>query len=188
VGLDGGLVRAAHPQGWFAVIAGKSVVACRRDEEGQVPSANCFGFVPTYDAKPRRGLWELLKSQGMQENQQVVLLSDGGEDVRRVQEYLQPHSEPLIDWFHIPMRVTVLQQQTKALQEERPETGADVSKRLNRVKHRLWHGNTEAGLRVSALILDLSWIPAHSGAAKERGDGLSEFQTYMVNHQEYIPN
>jgi hypothetical protein len=46
--------------------------------------------------------------------------------VRRVQEYLHPFSEHLIDWFHITMRLTVLQQQTKALQEEHPETGADV--------------------------------------------------------------
>jgi hypothetical protein len=28
--------------------------------------------------------------------------------------------------FHITMRLTVLQQQTKAMQEERPETGAEV--------------------------------------------------------------
>jgi hypothetical protein len=189
VGLDGGFVRAAHKQGWFEVIAGKSVVAFRRDEESEVPSAKCFGFVQTYDEKPRRRLWELLKSQGMQENQQVVFMSDGGEDVRRVQEYLQPHSEHLIDWFHITMRVTVLQQQTKALQEERPETGADVSKRLNSVKHLLWHGNTEEALeRVSDLIMDLSLIQAHSGAAKKLGDGLSEFQTYIGNNQEYIPN
>jgi hypothetical protein len=48
----------------------------------------------------------MLKSQGMQENQQVVFMFDGGENVRRVQEYLQPHSEHLIDWFHITMRVT----------------------------------------------------------------------------------
>ena len=79
VGLDGGFVRAAHKQGWFEVIAGKSVVAFRRDEESEVPSAKCFGFVQTYDEKPRRRLWELLKSQGMQENQQVVFLSDGGD-------------------------------------------------------------------------------------------------------------
>ena len=32
-----------------------------------------------------------MKSQGMQENQQVVFMSDGGENVRRVQEYLHPH-------------------------------------------------------------------------------------------------
>ena len=88
VGIDGGYVRAAHKQGWFEVIAGKSVVAFRRDDEGEVPSAKCFGFVQTYDEKPRRQLWELMKSQGMQENQQVVFMSDGGENVRRVQEYL----------------------------------------------------------------------------------------------------
>ena len=39
----------------------------------------------------------------MQENQQVVFMSDGGENVRRVQEYLHPFSEHLIDWFHIIM-------------------------------------------------------------------------------------
>jgi hypothetical protein len=123
VGIDGGYVRAAHKQGWFEVIAGKSVVAFRREEEAEAPAAKCFGFVQTYDTKPRRRLWELMKSQGMQENQQVVFMSDGGENVRRMQEYLHPFSEHLIDWFHITMRLTVLQQQTKALKEERPQTG-----------------------------------------------------------------
>ena len=35
VGIDGGYVRAAHKQGWFEDIAGKSVVAFRR--EGPLP-------------------------------------------------------------------------------------------------------------------------------------------------------
>ncbi|MBV8831315.1 MAG: hypothetical protein JO108_19045 [Acidobacteriaceae bacterium] len=107
VGLDGGYVRAAHKQGWFEVIAGKSVVAFRREDEDEVPSAKCFAFVQTYDEKPRRRLWGLLKSQGLQENQQLLFFSDGGENVRRVQEYLHPCSEHLIDWFHITMPVTV---------------------------------------------------------------------------------
>jgi hypothetical protein len=167
VGIDGGYVRAAHKQGWFEVIAGKSVVAFRRDEEGEVPSAKCFGFVKTYDEKPRRRLWELMKSQGMQENQQVVFMSDGGENVRLVQEYLHPFSEHLIDWFHITMRLTVLQQQTKALQEERPETGAEVSKRLESVKHLLWHGNTEEALeRLGDLLMEF-----HSGPFERCEEG-----------------
>jgi len=78
VGIDGGYVRGVRKQGWFEVIAGKSVVAFRRDDEDEQPSAKCFGFVQTYDEKPRRRLWELMKSQGMQENQQVLFLSDGG--------------------------------------------------------------------------------------------------------------
>ena len=77
-----------------------------------------LGFVQTYDQKPRQRVWEVMKSQRMQENQQVVFMSDGGEDVRQVQEYLHPNSEHVIDWFHITMRLTVLQQQTKALQAE----------------------------------------------------------------------
>jgi hypothetical protein len=189
VGIDGGYVRAAHKQGWFEVIAGKSVVAFRRKDKGEVPSAKCFGFVQTYDEKPRRRLWALMKSQGMQENQQVVFMSDGGEDVRRVQQYLHPFSEHLLDWFHITMRLTVLQQQTKALQEERPQTGSDVSKQLDSVKHLLWHGDTEEALeRLLNLSLDLSLIRTHSAAAAKVADGLTEFETYIGNNCEFIPN
>jgi hypothetical protein len=189
VGIDGGYVRAAHKQGWFEVIAGKSVVAFRRDDEDEVPSAKCFGYVQSYDEKPRQRLWELMKSQGMQENQQVVFMSDGGENVRRVQEYLHPFSEHLIDWFHITMRLTVLQQQTKAMQEERPETGAKVSKRLESVKHLLWHGNTEEALeRLGDLLMEFSLVQACSNAAKKLHDGLDEFRTYICNNREFIPN
>jgi hypothetical protein len=120
VGIDGGFVRATHKEGFFEVIAGKSVVEFRRDEQEQVASSKCFSFVQTFDEKPRRRLWELLKSQGMAENQQVVFLSDGGDSVRNLQEYLHPFSEHWIDWFHITMRIT-------ALQGERKFSGANCS-------------------------------------------------------------
>ena len=146
-------------------------------------------YVQSYDEKPRQRLWELMKSQGMQENQQVVFMSDGGENVRRVQEYLHPFSEHLIDWFHIAMRLTVLQQQTKALQQEKPQTGADISKQLESVKHLLWHGNTEEVLeRIVSQLINLSLISAHSDAAEKVADGLTEFETYIRNNQEFIPN
>ena len=140
----------------------------------------CFGYVQTYDQKPRRRLWEVMKSQGLQENQQVVFMSDGGEDVRRVQAYLQPGSEHWIDWFHITMRLTVLQQQTKSLQAEpgRKETGLAVSKRLETVKHLLWHGNVAEALeRQFALLTELELIRAHSPAAAKLATGLAEFET-----------
>jgi hypothetical protein len=85
VGIDGGFVRAAHKEGFFEVIAGKSVVDFRRSDEEATSLSKCFSFVQTFDKKPRRRLWELLKSQGMQENQQVVFLSDGGDSVRNLQ-------------------------------------------------------------------------------------------------------
>jgi hypothetical protein len=39
VGIDGGYVRIAHKQGWFEVIAGKSTVAFRREEDAKVADA-----------------------------------------------------------------------------------------------------------------------------------------------------
>ena len=82
VGLDGGFVRARHKRGCFEVIVGKSILEFQRNAEGEEKSQKCFGFVQTYDEKPRRRLFELLKSQGMAMNQQVTFLSDGGDDVR----------------------------------------------------------------------------------------------------------
>jgi len=189
VGIDGGYVRAAHKQGWFEVIAGKSVVSFRRKEEGEVSSAQCFGFVQTYDEKPRRRLWESLKSQGMQENQQVVFMSDGGEDVRQVQEYLHPNSEHLIDWFHITMRLTVLQQQTKALQAERSDEGAAASKQIESVKHLLWHGNVDEALdRIDNLFVDLDLIRRQSAPADKLAVGIADLRTYIRNNRGSIPN
>jgi hypothetical protein len=191
VGIDGGYVRAAHKEGFFEVIAGRSVVAFRRKAGDEVPEAKCFGYVQTYDRKPRRRLWELMKSQGLQDNQQVIFMSDGGEDVRRVQAYLQPGSEHWIDWFHITMRVTVLQQQTKSLQAEAggAETGAGLSKRIDSVKHLLWHGNVADALeRQAGLLLDLQLIRAHSAAAGKLAAGMSEFEVYIRNNREFIPN
>jgi len=189
VGIDGGYVRAAHKEGCFEVIAGRSVVAFRRAEGDNTPPVTCFGFVQTFDEKPRRRLWELMKSQGMQENQQVVFMSDGGEDVRRVQEYLHPNSEHLIDWFHITMRLTVLRQQTKSLWAEQEDIGAAMLKRVESVKHLLWHGNVEEVLdRLADLMMDLDLIRKHSVAAEKFAAGITEFETYIRNNKEFIPN
>ena len=189
VGIDGGYVRAAHKQGSFEVIAGRSVVAFRRAEGDSVPPPKCFGFVQTYDQKPRQRLWEVMKSQGMQENQQVVFMSDGGEDVRQVQEYLHPNSEHMIDWFHITMRLTVLQQQTKALQAERPDEGASSSKQIESIKHLLWHGNVDEALdRIDSLFMDLDLISRQSAPADKLAAGIADLRTYIRNNRGSIPN
>jgi hypothetical protein len=60
-----------------------------------------------------------------------------GEDIRQVREYLHPNSEHVIDWFHITMRLTVLQQQTKSLEEKQSEDATAVSKQLESIKHLL---------------------------------------------------
>jgi hypothetical protein len=102
VGIDGGYVRAQPKQGWFEVIAGKSLLTFIRGEESEQPvSSKCFAFVQTFDQKPKRRLFEVLQSQGHQLNQQITFLSEGGDTVRELQLYLNPQAEHILDWFHV---------------------------------------------------------------------------------------
>jgi hypothetical protein len=66
---------------------------------------------------PSAACSKFFKSQGLQERQQVVFLSHGGEDVSNLQFYLNPQAEHLLDWLHVTMRLTVLTQTAKGLQE-----------------------------------------------------------------------
>jgi hypothetical protein len=95
-------VRCHRKQGNFEVIASKSILAFRPEpEETPELSGRYFAFVQTYDEKPKRRLFELLQAHGLQPNEQVAFLSDGGEDVRGVQMYLHPEPEHLLVWFHV---------------------------------------------------------------------------------------
>ncbi len=145
VGIDGGYVHARdgdnRKAGWFELIVGKSVPT-----DG---AAKCFGFVTSYDTKPKRRLAELLKAQGLQMNQAITFLSDGGDTVRDLQLYLSPLAEHLLDWFHITMRITVLRQQLKELIATAPDHDlATLDDELERVKWYLWHGNVFRALQV----------------------------------------
>jgi hypothetical protein len=163
------------------VIDGKSTPA-----EG---SAKCFGFVQTYDTKPRRRLFELLKSQGMTMNQQVVFLTDGGEDVRDLPLYLNPQSEQYFDWFHVTMRITVMTQMARSLRSrDKPELATQVANELERLKWFLWHGNLFRALQmVEDLEIDLD-VEHASPEQRKLLKAVTEFGGYIRANASAIPN
>ena len=64
-----------------------------------------------------------------------------------------------------------------------------MSKRIDSTKHLLWHGNVAEALdRMSDMLLDLELIRAHSPAAEKLAAGLGEFEIYIRNNREFIPN
>jgi hypothetical protein len=147
-----------------------------------------FAFVNNYDDKPKRRLFEVLKSQGMQPNQQVTFLSDGADTVRDLQLYLNPNAEHLLDWFHITMRLTVMRQMAKGLGPSGFDLRDLVLKELERIKWFLWHGNVFRALQtLSELILDLD---ADEPTAKvdKLFKKLEEFETYIGNNAGLIVN
>lgn len=127
----------------------------------------------------------MLKAQGMQPNQQVTFLTDGGADVRELPLYLNPQAEHLIDWFHITMRLTVMGQMAKGLEDK---VGAEASRQLERLKWFLWHGNVFRALQVVAdLEIDLDVDDAGPGQRK-LVKALAEFGGYIGANVGSIPN
>ena len=185
VGLDGGYVHSSEQRsrrdGWFEVIAGKSMPT-----DGP---AKCFGFVQTYDTKPKRRLFEVLKSQGMQLNQQVTFVTDGGDDVRELPLYLNPQAEHLLDWFHITMRLTVMNQMAKGLRSrERPDLTTEVTQDLERLKWLLWHGKVFRALQtVEDLEVDLD-IEGAGPEQRKLLKTVTEFGGYIRANGAWIPN
>jgi hypothetical protein len=198
VGIDGGYVRDwDEKKGHFEVIVGKSILAFKREAEGDVPSSKCFGFVQTVDPKPKRRLFEVLQSQGLQMNQQLTFLSDGGDTVRDLQLYLSPEAEHLLDWFHLAMRLTILQQTAKGLPEttnDGEETYTlrdDVVRELERLKWYLWHGNVYQTLQVIQSVemdLDATVATSGDGTARKLLKAVEEFHTYIERNRDFIPN
>lgn len=207
VGLDGAIVRArrdpsrARASNLFEVIAGKSILSFRRDDpEDAPPTSKCFALVQSFDQKPKRRLFDLLQSQGLQANQQVTFFSDGGDTVRKLPQYLNPEAEHILDWFHLTMRITVLQQCARGLQKlivTAPDATAQdeesLARRLESVKHYLWHGNSAKALdrlRDLADELEEGLGCKEDGAQQPRlgQDAAARMLKYILELEAYLTN
>jgi hypothetical protein len=133
-GLDGGYVRNWNDRKHnFELIVGRSM------PEDRAPCY--FGGVHGYDPKPKRRLFEVLKSQGLQPNQDVTFLTDGGEEVRALTTFIAPAAEHVLDWFHITMRLTMLSQYARGIAHYDASEGDRLLRELERIKWWLWHDN-----------------------------------------------
>ncbi len=197
MGIDGGYVHAREGKNRkassFEIIVGKSI----KGEQ----SSKRFGFVNDYDTKPKRRVYETLKAQGMQMNQHVTFLSDGGDDVRNLQLYLNPFAEHLLDWFHITMRLTILRQLAKGavlrtestekkksqrMEEEEPEFCLpkieELEQQIERIKWHLWHGNTFRALQIGEDLEDKNL------SSQKLLQAVREFNGYITANESYIVN
>jgi len=164
VGIDGGYVRARDGEnrkaGNFEVIVGKSI-----QEEGETKR---FALVQGYDKKPKRRVFDMLQAQGLQMNQNIEFISDGGETVRNLQLYLSPQAEHLLDWFHVTMRLTVMKQMTRGLPDKKE--AKEIEKNLERIKWYLWNGNVYRALQeIEDICFDLEAMDINLPSNKKIG-------------------
>jgi len=150
-------------------------------------AAKCFGLVQTYDSKPKRRLFDLLQSQGIEPQQALCFISDGEASVRQLQAHLHPRSDHLLDWFHLTMRVTVLGQFVKGLLKLDPDLGSALEQAVDRLKWKLWHGKATAAREALAEIKRrlgafAETYPKFTALTKH----LHEFQRYLERNAHLI--
>lgn len=182
VGIDGGYLKKwKNKNNNFEIIAGKVF------SKTQLPKR--FGFIQKCDNHPKRRLMNVLINQGMQANQQIAFLSDGADNVRELQCMMYPESEHILDWFHITMRITVLNQFTKGLIHSDPKSGRELEKHLDSTKWYLWHGNVEKALdRIEDCYFIVIDDEIKYRNKKKLITHVEEFQTYIENNNHLITN
>src|SRR3990167_8537759 len=127
IGIDGGYLQNWHAKNKnFEIIAGKSF------SKTQLPKR--FGFIQKCDNHPKRRLMNVLINQGMQPNQQITFLSDGADNLRDLQFMMYTESEHILDWFHITMRITVLNQFAKGMIHSDDTQGKELQGKLESTK------------------------------------------------------
>ena len=186
VGIDGGYVHAREgadrKAGWFEVIVGKSIQKNHATKR--------FGFVVDYDEKPKRRLYEMLNGQGLQMNQGITFLTDGGDIVRDLSCYMSPQAEHILDWFHVTIRLTVMKQMAKNIAPLDEYSNPPVEE-LERIKWCLWNGNIFKAVQIlESLSDDLECFS--DDQKNKRNDKLLkvayEFYGDIKNNSYSIPN
>jgi hypothetical protein len=139
IGMDGGYIRQwEDKKKHFEVIVGKSIPTngC----------AKCFGFVQTFDTKPKLRLFDHLQSQGIKDSQDICFISDGEKVLRQLRLSLSPQAQHMLDWFHITMRITVISQYIKGMAHLDKDIAFEMQKALDLTKWNLWHGKIAKAL------------------------------------------
>jgi len=142
--------------------------------------ARYLGLVHGYATKPKRRLFDVLTSQGLQANQDVTFLTDGGDEIRALTELVTPGSEHVLDWFHITMRVTVLEQYARGIAHHDEVAGARLLAELERSKWLLWHGNQHrAQEAIETLEDDVDGLEVDYPNLRKFAKSVHEFAVYV---------
>lgn len=182
VGIDGAHLKKWHNKNTtFEVIIGKVFAANKTPKR--------FGLVQVLDKHPKQRMLDTLYKQGMQTNQQINFLGDGAEEVRSLQQIMHPEAEHRLDWFHITMKLTVMNNCAKGLIKSDPVPGKEVQKKLEKVKWYLWHGNIEKARMYLADCYYLSHDEVITYENKKRFlRYIKEFDGYIIDNCELIVN
>jgi hypothetical protein len=148
-----------------------------------------FGLVRRQDEQPGRRFREVLRSQGLPVTQPITMLTDGGDSVAGLAGELSPGAVHIIDWFHIAMRLTGIDQYVKGLAHHNPVDALALEHQLERIKWRLSHGDGEEALiRAQALAADVAALYTAYPRPKRLIKAAAGLATYIANNAAAVVN
>jgi hypothetical protein len=117
------------------------------------------------------------------------MLTDGGDSVRALAGEIAPGAVPILDWFHIAMRLTGLGQYTKGLAHHNPVEATALENRLDRIKWRLWHGDAEEALtRAEQLAMDVAALDSGYPRLPRLIKATADLAGYIADNAVAIPD
>lgn len=146
-----------------------------------------FGLVASQDEQYDHRLRPVL--QDLPGTPAVTILTDGGDSVRALTGVMAPGAVPILGWFHIAMRLTVLGQYTRGLAHHNPVETAALESRLERIKWRLWHGDAgEALTQAEQFTADVAALDSSYPKLKRLVNATADLATYIANNAAALPD
>ncbi len=185
--LDGAYIRAVpgHQVRSFEAICGKV------EREGH--ATRRFALVRSVAGQPHALLRPALRDQGWREGDAVSAVSDGDPALPAlVRSATGGPVQPILDWFHLSMRVHHVEQVMRGLcvLELPPLAPLDQAQiDVERLRHLLWNGDPEKACEALGRIV--SWAkdaivlnePAGEAGAKRLVARCTELRSYIENNE-----
>ena len=122
-------------------------------------------------------------------NQAITFLSDGDDKLRALQWEMSPKATHLLDWFHLTMKLTGLDQYGKGLVQCEAVLGEAIRDKIEHLKWSLWHGQVDKALgKIDDLESAIEPFSETYARFPRLVKALSELRTYIVNNRHVIPN
>jgi len=190
--LDGAYIRAVpgHQVRNFEAICGKL------EHEGH--STRRFALVRSVAGQPHALLRAALLDQGWREGETVTAISDGDPALPAlVRSATGGPVEPILDWFHLSMRVHHVEQVMHGLCALEPPPSAPPDQAridVERLRHLLWNGHHEKACealgRIASWAKDASVLndPTMGAGARRLVARCAELHSYIESNEGALIN
>jgi hypothetical protein len=102
---------------------------------------------------------------------------------------MSPKATPILDRFHLTMKLTALEQYGKGLVQCEAALGEKIQEKIARLKWSLWHGQVDKALgKIDDLVSSIAPFNGTYARFTHLVKALSALRTYIGNNRHLIPN